>query len=71
MSRISVLLMGAALATPALVLAQEAGPVVRPVLVQGAMAIEVERLVGRFDHPGVERVGGFQVLKAYVGTLKR
>ncbi len=31
----------------------------RPVIVQGAMQLEIEKLVGRLDHSRVERVGGW------------
>jgi adenosylhomocysteine nucleosidase len=31
----------------------------RPVIVQGAMQLEIDKLVGRLDNPSVERVGGW------------
>jgi adenosylhomocysteine nucleosidase len=31
----------------------------RPVIVQGAMQLEIEKLAGRLDNPSVERVGGW------------
>src|SRR5713226_5737354 len=31
----------------------------RPVILQGAMQLEIEKLAGRLDNPSVERVGGW------------
>jgi adenosylhomocysteine nucleosidase len=44
-----------AVASPALPQTRPAGP--RPVIVQGAMPLEVEKLAGRLDNVSVERVG--------------
>jgi adenosylhomocysteine nucleosidase len=46
------------LGVPHAVLAQPA-PEPRPLLVQGAMGIEVERLASRLEHPTVEQIGGW------------
>lgn len=59
MTRGPVFILTAALAIPASARAQSPMPGVRPVVVQGAMQIEVEKLVGRLDHATVEQVGGW------------
>jgi adenosylhomocysteine nucleosidase len=42
-------------------------PRVRPVVVQGAMQVEVEALVSRLDHATVERVGGWSFWRGSIG----
>jgi adenosylhomocysteine nucleosidase len=54
-----VFLVTAALATAAPASAQTPAPAVRPVVVQGAMQIEVETLAGRLEHATIEKVGGW------------
>ena len=48
-----------ALAIPSPALAQSPVPSARPVVVQGAMQIEVDALVHRLDRPAMETVGGW------------
>ncbi len=58
MRRAAFLVTGAlALAAPAL--SQTAMPVVRPVVVQGAMQIEVEALAGRLERVTIDKVGAW------------
>ena len=55
----AVFVVTAALAIAAPARAQTPAPAVRPVVIQGAMQIEVEALVGRLDRATVETVGAW------------
>jgi adenosylhomocysteine nucleosidase len=59
MARVSVLLCTAFLTMPVSAPAQTSASAVRPVVVQGAMTSETEKLILRLDNASVERVGGW------------
>ncbi|MBI3491633.1 MAG: 5'-methylthioadenosine/S-adenosylhomocysteine nucleosidase [Acidobacteria bacterium] len=66
MARFSAFLIVVSLAIPVAARAQSPMPSVRPVVVQGAMQIEIEKLASRLDRATVERVGGWTFWR---GTL--
>jgi adenosylhomocysteine nucleosidase len=57
--RAAALLLATAIAFPSAARGQSAPPAVRPVVVQGAMQIEVETLAGRLEHVTIDKVGGW------------
>lgn len=59
MNRIATCCLLLLLGVPQAVLAQPAPESRPPLLVQGAMGIEVERLVSRLEHPTLEQIGGW------------
>src|SRR5258708_12178448 len=59
MARVSVLVCTALLTMPVAAPAQPSARDVRPVVVQGAMRSETEKLISRLDNATVERVGGW------------
>src|SRR5262245_40548292 len=62
---VSVLLVAViTLATPAFAQDQSGAP--RPIVVQGAMQIEVEKLVSRLDEAKLERIGGWNFWRGTV-----
>src|ERR1700694_3198976 len=66
MARIWVFVATALLTTANSVAAQSAALNVRPVVVQGAMTLETEKLAARIDNVTVEKVGGWSFWR---GTL--
>src|SRR5258708_17704064 len=59
MARVSVLVCTALLTMPVAAPAQPSARDVRPVVVEGAMTSETEKLIWRLDNATVERVGGW------------
>src|SRR5258708_20041282 len=66
MARVSVLLCTALLTMPVAAPAQPSARDVRPVVVQGAMRSETEKLISRLDNAAVERVGGWTLWRGTV-----
>ncbi len=66
MARVLVLLFTASLAIPVPAFLQSPANAERPVVVQGAMTSETERLISRLDNATVEKVGGWTFWR---GTL--